>query len=400
MTSYTQTINTLSTIALDTMTTDMANLVNESGEKFLKHISSKGRIFVVNDAEKLKHPVLYGSGESTTYYDGADLTPATGDSNNNLGSDAQEHMKYAQFMLYAATRNINFPQAMPAGNLIPYVSNVMKVNMMDILNSEENIFVRGEETGTGTEVCHGAGNFTGENDTAGTSWNESYLPASLAGVVNPYQQVAVDAGAEAGTNNYAVFGGLDGGDHPHWNPTRFGSAGDSGKCDKLLEDVQKAILNASFSEMERPDLFMTTQGIYEVFLDLLRAKSQINDGVLANLGTTSQIPFAGSMIDWSRYLDADVVWDFDYTDTGGGGDDRSTQYPLIGINSNSLRLNVVAGGGVSETSLGFVQKVGGTQKHPLIPQVFDRVQYKRCWSVDGGRRSFVTVGGISDLATS
>ena len=399
MTTYTQTINTLSTIALDTMTKDLANLVNEGGEKFLKHIAAKGRIFVVNDAEKLKHPVLFGSGESTTYYDGADLTPATGDSWNNLGSDAQEHMKYAQFQLYAATRNINYPQAMPAGNLIPYVTNVMKVNMMDILNSEENLFLRGEETGTGTETIHGAGNFTGENDEDG-SFAETYLPCTLSGVANPYQGVAIDGGGEAGTGNYAVFGGLDGGDHAHWNPGRFGSAGSSGKCDKLLEDVQKAILNASYSENERPDYFLTTQGVYESFIDLLRAKSQINDGVIANLGTTSQIPFAGAMVDWSRYLDADNSWDFDYNDTGGGGDDRSSQLPLIGVNSSSIRLNVVAGGGVSEDSLGFVQKVGTTQKHPLIPQLFDRVQYKRQWSIDNGRRSFVTVGGITSTATS
>jgi len=372
MTTYTQNINTLSTIAVDTMTKDLANLVNSSGEKLLKHISAKGRIFVVNDAEKLKHPVLYGAGEATTYYDGALMDPSAsfGGDTNNLGSAAQEHMKYAQFMLHTATRNINFPQAMPSGDIIPYVSNVMKVNMMDILNREENLFVRGEDSGTGDEAANGA--ITGDDGAPSTS-----IPASLAGVI-------VDGST-------SVFGGIDADTHTHWAPQRVESTG-GGNCSKLLEDLQTAILQSGFSEVERPDLVLTTQGVYEAFIDLLRAKSQINDAVIANLGTTSQLPFAGVMVDWSRYLASDVVWDNAGT--------PAAELPIIGINSNSLRLNVVAGGGVSEGSLGFIQKVGETAKHPLLPQLFDRVQYKRCWSVDAGRRSFFQIGSVTSTATA
>lgn len=392
MTTYTQTVNTLSTVALDTMTKDLTNLINEGGEKMLKHMAAKGRIFMVNDAEKLKHPVAYGTGEATTYFQADTFAGVAG----SLETAAQEHLKYAQFLLHAATKNINYPQAMPAGNLIPYVTNTMRANMMGILNEEENVFMRGENSGTGTEVIQGA--ITGDNGDGGT-YQTSNLPASLAGVVNPYKGVEEDGDAVAGPDNYATFGGLDGNDHSHWNPLRVATTG-GGNASKILEDLQTAILNASFSETERPDLFMTTQGIYEAFIDLLRAKSRINDGVIADLGTTSQIPFAGSMVDWSRYLDADKIWDFDWTEGSSSGDDRATEFPVIGINSNSLRLNTVAGGGVSEESLGFVQKVGSTQLHAQLTNLFDRVQWKRCWSVDGGRRSFVTIGGITDSASA
>ena len=396
MASYSQTIDTLSTVALDTMTTDLANLVNEGGEKMLKTMSAKGRIFVVNDSEKIKHAVMHGTGETTTYFPADELDGAP--STNNLAATAQEHLVYAQFLMPAATKNINYMQAMPAGNLVPYVSTVIKANMMGILNEEENLFIRGESSGTGTEVIHGA--ITGDDAGDSGTWSDTYKPITLSAVVNPYAQVPIDGGGESGTGNYATFANIDGGTYSHWNPQRVGSAGDSGKCDKLLEDVQNAILVAGFSETERPDLFWTSQGVYESFLDLLRAKSRINDGLLANLGTTSMIPFAGAAVDWSRYLDADVIWDFDFNDTGGGGDDRSTQHPLIGMNTSSLRLNVVAGGGVTDEKLGFIQKVGSTQTHPTKTNLFDRVQWKRQWSVDGGRRSFVTIGGITNTATS
>ena len=56
--NYTQKIDTLTTVAIDEATKDVANLVTEGGEKLLKKVQSKGRIFVVNDAEKEKHPVL------------------------------------------------------------------------------------------------------------------------------------------------------------------------------------------------------------------------------------------------------------------------------------------------------------------------------------------------------
>jgi len=373
---YTQKINTLTTVAIDEVTRDLANLVTEGGEKVLKKMQEKGRIFMVNDAEKVAHPVMYGSG-STGYFDPAGLSGATTDDSNALNVAADEIMALAQFQMLSATRNINYPQAMPAGNLIPYISNAIKMNMMDILNKEEKLFLCGVDTGTaGTEEANyplvGDKNFT------------TGLPMSMGAVVN---------GADTGSA--IKFAGIDTDDatFAHWKPY-VGAAGftSSPSFDLWTAALDDAILACSFSETERPDWILTTKAAYKDILVRLRGKSQINDAVLANLGTTDEIPYAGCMIDWSRYLTKDKVWDVTAWDHSSAG---TAETPILGINTNSLRLNVVAGGGVNEDSLGFVQKVGGTQKHAAKANVFDRVQYKRCWSLDGGRRSFFQIEGAT-----
>ena len=371
---YTQKINTLTTVAIDEVTRDLANLVTEGGEKVLKKMQSKGRIFVVNDGEKVQHPVMYGSG-STGYFDPAGLTGATTDDSNALNVAADEIMAMAQFHMLSATRNINYPQAMPAGNFIPYISNAIKMNMMDILNKEECLFLRGEDSGSDTEEAHyplvGDMNFT------------TGLPMSLGAVVN---------GADTGSA--IKFAGIDTDDatYANWKPYVGAAGGTSPTFAQWTTALDDAILTASYSETERPDWILTTKTAYSDLLAKLRDKSQINDAVLANLGTTDEIPYAGTFITWSRYLDKDKMWDVTAWDHSSAG---TAETPIVGVNTNSLRLNVVAGGGVNDDSLGFVQKVGGTQKHAAKANIFDRVQYKRCWSLDGGRRSFFQIEGAT-----
>jgi len=375
--NYAQKIDTLTTVAIDEATSDLANLVNEGGEKLIKKMQSNGRIFVVNDAEKVKHPVMYGSG-STLYFNpdslGGETTGGDGSTTDALGYTANEIMSFAQFQMYSATRNINYPQAMPAGNFIPYVSNAIKMHMMDILQKEELMFLRGTDTIP-------LGGYVARGPLAGDDGATDGKPMTVAGLLNADDSMTF-AGIDVGTGS---------GDFEQWRPTLVNGAGVTGgdaDPDTIAEfgpALDLAILNASYSETERPDWILTTKGQYTNILSALRAASQINDAVLANLGTTEQVPYAGCMIDWSRYLDESTVWDV----SAGVG----TESPVLGINTNSLRLNVVAGGGVSDEKLGFVQKVGTTQTLPTRTNIFDRVQYKRCWSIDGGRRSFFQIEG-------
>jgi len=363
--SYSQAIDTLTTAAIDEATSDLANLVNEGGEKVMKKMQSKGRIFMVNDAEKVKHPVLYGSG-STLLFDPDTFTGATGA--GLTGHEAEEIMSYAQFHMCAGTRNINYPQAMPAGNHIPYISNAIKMHMMDILNKEEKQFIVGNADGS-THALVGA--FVGD-----VGYSAS-LPFSLAGLL------------ENATS--APFAGIswdDGATLAEWQVgTVATGTADPTTMDTFGPELDAAILASSYSEMERPDWILTSKLVYSNLLTALRAKSQINDAVIANLGSTTEIPYAGCTIDWSRYMAKDAVWDV--------GTGNTPCHPLVGLNTNSLRLNVVAGGGVTDDKLGFVQKIGTTQKHVAHTQLFDRVQYKRCWSLDGGRRSFFQIEGIT-----
>ena len=366
---YTQAINTLTTAAIDEATSDLANLVTEGGEKLLKKMQSKGRLFMVNDAEKVKHPVLYGSG-STLYFDpvgslGGATTGGDGSTTDALGWTASEIMSYALFDMASATRNINYPQAMPAGNHIPYISNVIKMHMMDILNKEEKLILRGEDTGSGSYASVGACS-ADSGAVAGRPFSLSRLIDSDASVV--FGALGWDTGATLA----------------HWKPQLVDVGATDPTITQWTTALDSAVLNASFSETERPDWVLTTEGAYKDIVGGLRSLSIINDKAVADLGFSAEIPYGGVSIDWSRYLDANAMW---------GISDGAADNPVIGINTNSLRLNLVAGGGVSDEKLGFVQKIGSTQTLPTRTNLFDRVQYKRCWSIDGGRRSFFQIEG-------
>tara|TARA_R110002020_G_scaffold13497_1_gene48642 strand:- start:9 stop:1136 length:1128 start_codon:yes stop_codon:yes gene_type:complete len=371
--NYDQTIDTMVTTALDTMSRDPQNLLTDSGEKFLKAAASKGRLFVVNDAENVRHPVLYDHGESTTYYD-PDSLGTTG----NLTADATEILTQCLFTMQAATRNINFPQSQPAGNMIDYVSNVVKANMMKILNEEECLFVRGENTGSGTEAR--VVPFSGDTGYSGNQ------PMSVAALLH--------TGSDTATQ---VFGNLRsdainvGTANTNWATQQVASSTTTGGV-AIFTDIQKMILQSGFSEVERPTDFYCSQTFYEFFLAQMRKLGALPDPVQANLGRESAIPFGGITIDWSRYLEKDEIWD----KTGS-----SAMHPVFGINWNSLRLNLVRSGGISGDSLGFIRTIGDTQPHPLKTNIFKRIEWKRQWSLDGGRRSFVNLNGLTGtLATT
>ena len=370
--SYDQTLDTMVTTALDTMSKDPANLLSDSGEKFLKAAASKGRLFVVNDAENIRHPVLFDHGEDSTYY-APDHIGTTG----NLGNQATELLTSALFTMQAGTRNINFPQSQPAGNLIDYVSSVVKANMMKILNEEECLFVRGESSGSGTEASISP--FSADNNFGSTRQPMSLGALMIDGAVTGAADTrfanlrcdVIDVSGDANTK---------------WKPTHIDAAQVTG-TKTIMSDMQEAILTASFSEAERPTDVYCSLTFFDFFLQQMREKGALPDPVQANLGKEGAIPFAGVNIDWSRYLSKDVLWDTDAAST-------TAQEPVFGINWNSLRLNVVRAGGVGSDSLGFIQTLAPVIPHPTTTTVFKRIEWKRQWSVDKGRRSFF---GINDL---
>jgi len=374
--SYDQTIDTMVSSALDTITRDPANLLTDSGEKFLKTAAAKGRLFMVNDAENIRHPVLYDHGESTTYY-APDNLGTTG----NLTAAGTEILTQALFTMQAATRNINFPQSQPAGNMIDYVSSVVKANMMKILNEEESLFVRGENSGRSTEA-------TISPFSADTNFGSTRQPMSVADLLTN--------GAVTATE---IFGNLRsdainvGTANTKWATQQVDASSATGGVD-IFTDMQKCILQAGFTEVERPTDFYCSQTFYEFFLAQMRKLGALPDPVQANLGRESAIPFGGITIDWSRYLEKDLIWDA----TGTAED--AAQEPVFGINWNSLRLNLVRSGGVSGDSLGFIRTIGVTQPHPVTTTLFKRIEWKRQWSIDKGRRSFVNLNGLTGTLTT
>ncbi|UCC74609.1 MAG: hypothetical protein JSV86_08685 [Gemmatimonadota bacterium] len=367
-------LDTMVSTALDTYSKDPINALTDSGEKFLKAAASQGRVFVVNDAEAVRHPIMYDGGEDSTLYTPDNVDGVQG----NLSEEATEILTHCRFELQAGTRNINFPQSQPPGNLIDYVSNVVKANMMEILNEEEILFVRGRASRdldpASISVLRGA--FPGDGSyTAG-------IPTSLGGVL--YNSSTPSPTAD-GTTTDEAYAAIKTNDVAKWQPYHVQATGtDHGG---LFGDLQKAILYATYSETERPTHVYVALDTFEKMLDLLRESAALPDPVRTDMGKEGTIAFGGITMDWSRYLRKEATWDVIEPEAG------TDSYPILGVNWNSLRLNTVRAGGIGDGSIGFIRQIGEMQPHPLKTNLFKRIEWKRQWSVDNGRRSFFTIYG-------
>jgi hypothetical protein len=364
--------------AIDTYSRDPINALTDSGEKFLKQAAQSGRVFMVNDSENVRHPIMYGHGENSSLYKPDILS---GSPNlPNLSATAKEVLTHAIFTLQAGTRNINFPQSQPPGNVIDYVSAVVKANMMSILNEEEILFLTGngdsDIAGTALRRAAAAGD---------TDFGHGY-PVSLGGILySSSERSNVLGSVGAGDTSDEAFASVKTDDVAKWDTHHASATGTDHSG--MIADMQKAILNSSYSEVERPTHIYTTLDTFESMLGLLRTSAALPDPVNTNMGATGTIPFAGISIDWSRYLKKEIFWD------DLEAEFVTSSYPILGVNWNSLRLNTVRAGGVSGDSIGFIRQIGDMQAHPLLSNVFKRIEWKRQWSVDNGRRSFFTISG-------
>ncbi|MAA63833.1 MAG: hypothetical protein CL581_03510 [Alteromonadaceae bacterium] len=377
--TYDQTLDTLVSTALDTYSTDPINVLTDSGEKFLKAAASQGRVFVVNDAENIRSPLLYDHGEDSSLYSPDRLSGVPEE--NNLSATAKEILTHCRFTLQAATRNINFPQSQPPGNLIDYVSTVVKANMMHILNEEEQLFVRGNAGAVGT----GTGSTKRGAAIADADYSSGF-PTSLPAVM-----LASTARSDDGDTTSEAYAGITTDDISRWTPYQTATTGTSGKHDKIFTDLQSAILNASYSEIERPTHVYCNLDSFEAILEKLRNDAALPDPVRTDMGKEGTIAFGGVTIDWSRYLSKEAMWDAD-------GENTTATYPMLGINWNSLRLNTVRAGAIGNESIGFIRQISSIMPHPTLSNVFKRIEWKRQWSVDNGRRSFFVIDGLTDSA--
>lgn len=377
--SYNQQLDNMVSTAIDTYSSDPINALTDSGEKFLKTAAQMGRIFVVNDSENVRHPIMYDAGENTSLYT-PDVLTGTPDGTNQLSASATEILTQSIFTLPAATKNINFPQSQPPGNVIDYVSSVVRANMMQLLNHEEVLFIRGANGGATTS-------FQRRDAMAQDASYSAGFPVSLQALL--YSGCAVSPHADGDLTDES-FANVKVDDVPKWEPTHV--AGTATDHSTLFADLQTAILQASYSEMERPTHVYMALGSFEKMLSLLRASAALPDPVQTNMGKEGTISFGGVTVDWSRYLAAHAAWDVVDPEA------TTATYPIVGINWNSLRLNTVRAGGISGDSVGFIRQIGPMQTHPLLTNIFKRIEWKRQWSVDNGRRSFFTIYGNTTIA--
>ena len=261
--TYSQVLDTMVSTALDTYTRDPINALNASGEKFLTAAAQQGRIFVVNDAENVRHPMLYDHGENTSYYSPDNTSGTQSVTLTHLQAEATEILTHSIWTLQAATRNINMPQSQPPGNIIDYVSNVVKANMMSILNQEEVHFTTGQLASTEGEPVE-YGSCTLDEDFAAAR------PVNLPAIQFASTAYPLISGS---TGVAEQFGGVSTADIAQWSPYQK-MAGDTDIAvatdAQLFSALQSSILESTYSETERPTHVYTSIEVFERILELMR----------------------------------------------------------------------------------------------------------------------------------
>jgi len=369
-----RTLNTMISATLDTYSGDPVNFVNEAGEKVMKKMAAAGRIFAVNDAERVEHPVMHGTdGEAWSRYAGDDYagTAAT------LGVAQNEIITKALFTIKDATKNLNIPQNLigrPSTLAQTEIQYLVKRAMMEIYQEEEMWFLLGVGTSGGTQTVQ-------DPFSADANYSASAGSMSALGLLTTGQITAGDKFAN-------IDADPTGDGDAAWAPQVFqASSATAASLDGFIGDIQNTVIQLSkYGGLERPTHGLSTIDWYNKFVEALRAKTVINDTVIRNLGVESEIPFAGMMFDYSAHLVKDALWNTD------GSNTNVAEIPCMFLNLNSLRLNLVYGGSMDEGG-GFVKKKSSLAPHPQKTTFFTRLHYRYCWSVDNGRRSMGQLEG-------
>ena len=389
--SYSYSIDTLVSTTLDAYSGDPINLITKSGEKFLNTMRNSGRIFYVKDCEKIRHPLLVGHGQDSSYYksDLLDGTPTAGA--GALTADAVEILTQANFEMHAGTRNINMPQSMPPGDVIDYVDTLVRANLLKIWNEEEKLFWLGRSAADGTQTATSRAPFTGDSQNTDIKFTHGH-PMSLVSLFSGSTTARKAAPAvDDDDQTDETWAGVATDDvGAEWEPQHFSGTASGAE---LVTELQSAIDLCGFSEDERVTHIFTSRAVYEKMLDLLRDKAALPDPIFSDWGASYNhfLPFGGLQIQWSRYLEEAAQWNISGT---------AAIEPIFGLNLNSLRMNVVMNQSPIDGDLGYIRQIGdGTYPHPTLTNVFKRIEWKRNYSVDNGRRSMFLLSGVTGLTS-
>ena len=397
--SYSRDIDTLFSVASDTVSGDPINLINAAGEKLLPELAAKGRIFMVNDAKQVSHPVLHtdGGGAIVDYVVDANNEGSGNTATAGHGLDAlsSEILSHAKFDLITSSRNISFAQDFPAGNQLDFMVNLLKSNAMGIFAREESLLLCGGTDGTGATV---SSNAPMNGDTNFKSGTTTRAPMSILGVMAAGTTLGGDA--SDGDETDESFAGLTVDNVPHWEPQRLAQTGASGSTatgitgSELEETLQKLILQCTFSGIESPDTIMLGTSAYEHFLKQYRGRlSPVHLIEDSGYGSESFM-FAGCKVMRHRMLEnTDVKYD--------RAEGNTECYPVHVLNMKSLRMNIVKQDMNIGEGFGFLSSpIEGVFPHPTTTNLFKRVSWKRCYSLDNGRRSFGSVDLINGFDAS
>ncbi len=375
-TTDTRTLNTLVTSAIDTISGNPANLVNEGGEKLLGKLAKRGRIFRVNDAERVEHPVMHGTdGENWSTIVGDNYGAGT-PADANLSTNQNEVLSKALFTILTRTKNFNVPQQLigrPSQLAMSDIAYLAQRMAMETYETEEAYLLRGASTLSGTYAELAP--FSGDADWLGGG--SVYGQMSMLGLYG--------IGKDTSTDEFANIG-VD--DNAEWDASRYDASTPAATdLDEFMQDIQEAIVRTDFGGMERPTDILSTIDWYMKVVEALRAKGTINDTLIRDMGTgpNTEIPFGSLLIDYSRHLTKAQAWDL--------GTGTAECHPVLGLNLNSLRWNLVGQTtGVGEDA-GWIDQKSDMAPHPEKHNFFKRLEYRYAFSLDNGRRSFFHIDG-------
>ena len=380
--SYDRSLDTLATASSDDASSRLIQIFSDGDTFFMDSLGAAGRIMQVRDTEERTTPVLWQSGGGSK----------VGHKLDNFGSGAtldntsKEILAQARYSMAAISQNVSFPPTMPEGDRVNYMAALFESNARDWADVIESRAILGNDTFDGANPEANAA-FSGDADYDATDYHGmSLLGLLTSGTEKSGVSGSIDKSAES-------FGGLKVDDAAKWAPG-VGSGTANGST--LIADIDNFARDLDYGRLERPTHIWTGDDVYEQIIHLLREDGALPAPLAANLGAGYQrsVQVGDISVFRHRKLNTkDARWDFSAGTTA--------EYPLMFLNYNSLRYNVVMQGLFSGTdsqespSVGFIKTYPGMFPHPTSSNWFKRLELKSGWSLDLGRRSFGQLEGIT-----
>lgn len=367
--------DTLANHAWESVSHNCVNLLTKGGETLLPMLAAQGRIFGVPDTEHRRDDFFYAEPGDTTY---AGVRPGTFGTGVALGQTSAEFLSSMYFTFQEWQNNIPWPTTFPqGGDAMSAVMGHVKAKAAKIFEQEEAAFVRGATSISGTYAAYAP--FSGDTDFDNTT---DKMPMSLLGLY--CSGTATSSGVD---DSAQTFANIKEDDTAEWAPTKTGGTPNGSN---LHNDLRLAEANATFGS-ERPTMWLTALAVWDKLATNLVGMAALNQPAQTDVGhgVRQAIYVSGTPVYWSRFLaDNSVLWDF-----AAGA---TAHYPILGLNMNSLRLDVPVGGGAfGAPGLNYVRKISNTQVRESFTGSFYRIAAKRQMTLDGGRRSFAALSGIT-----
>lgn len=391
----TELLDTLVTSTINTMTSNTAWVVDNHGEKLIKKVAARGRVFnEINDANEVEHTLLAGAvpASSWKYYRGSRETGGDQTMGSATGLALSQEGIYApvRSTIQDVASNFVIPQDLvkrPVQRALNTIEDLVKRHMKTFFREQESYLVIGDSAPTGT-VTRLAPHLTDADFGSGTDYS---IPSfSLLGLmISGTDTNDGVTSSQYGDLSAEKFMGLDEDTESEWVPYRDAVDNDgAGKTaiatngQTIYEYLQKYIIevNGRYGMDEGVTDWCVTPEMYEEILKYMRSLSVNNDVLLNNLATTSEIPISGTMLDFHHFLASNTLWDITSETT------PVATHPIFGLNMNSLRLNMVYGSANEDS---WLTPISDFQPAEQQTWLFKRLHARFCWSLDNGRRSFV-----------